>query len=161
MCMCVSVACVCVCGWHVSVACVCVCLWCVCVCGRYVSVCVYGVYGCVRCVYVSVWRGRGCWILWMHCIHSTFWSSFCSLCTIQTLETAHRDNMLHHAACNLVKRPGTMYYLYERESGQQYLSILSPQVSRSVLLPEGGKVRNLFFTPGLPWRLYQGDRESE
>ncbi|XP_076452427.1 uncharacterized protein C1orf50 homolog [Babylonia areolata] len=45
----------------------------------------------------------------------------------KTLETAHRDNMLHHAACNLVKRPGTMYYLYERESGQQYLSILSPQ----------------------------------
>merc|ERR1712087_715757 len=30
-------------------------------------------------------------------------------------------------ACNLVKRPGTMYYLYERTSGQQYLSILSPQ----------------------------------
>ncbi|KAL8562550.1 hypothetical protein ACOMHN_045815 [Nucella lapillus] len=43
------------------------------------------------------------------------------------LEKAHRDNMLHHAACNLVKRPGSMYYLYERESGQQYLSIVSPQ----------------------------------
>ncbi|KAK7087531.1 uncharacterized protein C1orf50 homolog isoform X1 [Littorina saxatilis] len=45
----------------------------------------------------------------------------------KALETASRDNQLHHAACNLVKRPGTMYYLYERESGQQYLSILSPQ----------------------------------
>jgi len=45
----------------------------------------------------------------------------------KTLETAHRDNQLHHAACNIVKKPGTMYYMYERESGQQYLSILSPQ----------------------------------
>lgn len=41
---------------------------------------------------------------------------------------AKRDNMLHHAACNLVKRPGTLYHMYERESGQQYLSIISPEV---------------------------------
>ena len=26
-----------------------------------------------------------------------------------------------------MKKPGTMYYLYERDSGQAYLSILSPQ----------------------------------
>lgn len=45
----------------------------------------------------------------------------------KVLEDARRDNALHHAACNLVKKPGQMYYLYERESGQQYLSILSPQ----------------------------------
>ena len=43
------------------------------------------------------------------------------------LEDAKRDNILHHAACNMVKKPGTMYYMYERESGQKYMSILSPQ----------------------------------
>ena len=36
--------------------------------------------------------------------------------------------MLHHAACNLVKKPGQVYYLYERESGQKYFSLLSPEV---------------------------------
>ena len=46
----------------------------------------------------------------------------------QVLEDAKRDADLHHAACNIVKKPGTMYYLYERESGQKYLSILSPEV---------------------------------
>ncbi|GFS01341.1 C1orf50 homolog [Elysia marginata] len=45
----------------------------------------------------------------------------------KVLEDAKRDASLHHAACNLVKKPGTMYYLYERDSGQAYLSILSPQ----------------------------------
>ncbi|GFO32831.1 hypothetical protein PoB_005933600 [Plakobranchus ocellatus] len=45
----------------------------------------------------------------------------------KVLEDAKRDASLHHAACNLVKRPGTLYYLYERDSGQAYLSILSPQ----------------------------------
>ncbi|XP_055957579.1 uncharacterized protein C1orf50 homolog isoform X2 [Patella vulgata] len=45
----------------------------------------------------------------------------------KVLEEAKRNAMLHHAACNLVKKPGTMYYLYERESGQKYFSILSPQ----------------------------------
>ena len=45
----------------------------------------------------------------------------------RALEEAKRDNELHHAACNIVKRPGTIYHLYRRESGQTYLSILSPQ----------------------------------
>jgi len=43
------------------------------------------------------------------------------------LEEAKRDAELHHAACNLVKMPGTTYHLYERSSGQRYMSILSPQ----------------------------------
>ncbi|XP_069690192.1 uncharacterized protein C1orf50 homolog [Periplaneta americana] len=34
---------------------------------------------------------------------------------------------LHHAACNFRKLPGHIYYLYERPSGQQYLSMLSPE----------------------------------
>jgi len=45
----------------------------------------------------------------------------------KVLEDAKRNASLHHAACNLVKRPGTMYYLYERDSGQGYLSIVSPE----------------------------------
>ncbi|XP_048752460.2 uncharacterized protein C1orf50 homolog [Ostrea edulis] len=45
----------------------------------------------------------------------------------KALEEANRDNRLHHYACNLVKKPGTTYYLYERDSGQKYMSILSPE----------------------------------
>ncbi|XP_073459480.1 uncharacterized protein C1orf50 homolog isoform X2 [Aquarana catesbeiana] len=45
----------------------------------------------------------------------------------RALEDAKRDADLHHAACNVVKKPGNIYYLYERESGQRYFSILSPK----------------------------------
>nr|XP_046167442.1 uncharacterized protein C1orf50 homolog isoform X1 [Oncorhynchus gorbuscha] len=45
----------------------------------------------------------------------------------KVLEDAKKDAELHHAACNVVKKPGNMYYLYERPSGQKYFSILSPQ----------------------------------
>ncbi|XP_038602888.1 uncharacterized protein C1orf50 homolog [Tachyglossus aculeatus] len=45
----------------------------------------------------------------------------------KVLEEARRDADLHHAACNLVKKPGNVYYLYQREGGQRYFSILSPQ----------------------------------
>lgn len=45
----------------------------------------------------------------------------------KVLEEAKRDADLHHAACNIVKKPGNMYYLYERPSGQKYFSIISPQ----------------------------------
>lgn len=50
----------------------------------------------------------------------------------QVLEDAKRDADLHHAACNVVKKPGNMYYLYMRESGQRYFSILSPKVNCSL-----------------------------
>ncbi|XP_033977666.1 uncharacterized protein C1orf50 homolog [Trematomus bernacchii] len=45
----------------------------------------------------------------------------------KVLEDAKRDADLHHAACNIVKKPGNMYYLYERTSGQKYFSIISPK----------------------------------
>ncbi|XP_066493381.1 uncharacterized protein C1orf50 homolog [Tiliqua scincoides] len=45
----------------------------------------------------------------------------------KVLEEANRDANLHHVACNFVKRPGNIYYLYRRESGQRYFSILSPK----------------------------------
>ncbi|XP_055274523.1 uncharacterized protein C1orf50 homolog [Moschus berezovskii] len=44
----------------------------------------------------------------------------------EVLEDACRDADLHHVACNMVKKPGNIYYLYKRESGQQYFSIISP-----------------------------------
>ncbi|ERE83157.1 uncharacterized protein C1orf50 homolog isoform X3 [Cricetulus griseus] len=45
----------------------------------------------------------------------------------KVLEDARRDADLHHVACNMVKKPGNIYYLYQRESGQQYFSIISPE----------------------------------
>lgn len=51
-------------------------------------------------------------------------------CVLQVLEDAKKDAELHHAACNVVKKPGNMYYLYMRESGQRYFSILSPKVNK-------------------------------
>ncbi|XP_069466989.1 uncharacterized protein C1orf50 homolog [Ambystoma mexicanum] len=45
----------------------------------------------------------------------------------KVLEEAKRDADLHHAACNVVKKPGNIYYLYMRTSGQRYFSILSPK----------------------------------
>merc|ERR1712168_752302 len=43
------------------------------------------------------------------------------------LEETKLNADLNHAACNMVKKPGTAYHLYERDTGQKYLSILSPQ----------------------------------
>ena len=37
------------------------------------------------------------------------------------------EKELHQAACNIRKRPGTIYYYYKRDSGQKYLTIMSPQ----------------------------------
>nr|XP_045004849.1 uncharacterized protein C1orf50 homolog isoform X3 [Jaculus jaculus] len=45
----------------------------------------------------------------------------------KVLEEARRDADLHHVPCNMVKKPGNIYYLYRRESGQQYFSIISPE----------------------------------
>ncbi|XP_074790148.1 uncharacterized protein C1orf50 homolog [Natator depressus] len=45
----------------------------------------------------------------------------------KVLDEANRDADLHHVDCNIVKKPGNIYYLYRRESGQRYFSILSPK----------------------------------
>lgn len=45
----------------------------------------------------------------------------------RTLMKARRDDELNHCACNLVRRPGQIYYHYERQSGQKYLSIMHPE----------------------------------
>lgn len=41
------------------------------------------------------------------------------------LKETEVNERLHHAACNFKKSPGTIYHLYERESGQCYFSMLS------------------------------------
>lgn len=46
----------------------------------------------------------------------------------RVLEEARLDDLLHHAACNMKKVPGTVYYLYERQSSQKYMSLIAPQV---------------------------------
>ncbi|XP_050711703.1 uncharacterized protein C1orf50 homolog [Eriocheir sinensis] len=45
----------------------------------------------------------------------------------KVLTEAKTNADLHHVACNLVKKPGNLYHLYRRQSGQRYLSLLSPQ----------------------------------
>ncbi|KAL6260833.1 hypothetical protein P5V15_008511 [Pogonomyrmex californicus] len=43
------------------------------------------------------------------------------------LMEAQRHSKLHHVACNFVKQRGHIYHLYQRESGQLYFSMLSPE----------------------------------
>lgn len=45
------------------------------------------------------------------------------------LVEAKINSQLHHAACNFKKIPGNTYYLYKRQTGQTYFSMLSPKVS--------------------------------
>ncbi|KAK3714900.1 hypothetical protein QZH41_010909 [Actinostola sp. cb2023] len=45
----------------------------------------------------------------------------------KVLQETKRDAELHHAQCNFKKRVGQMYYLYRRDNGSTYFSMLSPQ----------------------------------
>ncbi|PSN53872.1 Uncharacterized protein C0J52_02422 [Blattella germanica] len=45
----------------------------------------------------------------------------------RVLLEAKQSTDLNHAACNFQKRPGQIYHLYERSSGQRYFSMLSPE----------------------------------
>lgn len=45
----------------------------------------------------------------------------------QVMLEARHNNHLHHAACNFKKVPGKIYYLYQKPSGQEYFSMLSPE----------------------------------
>ncbi|KAG8231871.1 hypothetical protein J437_LFUL011776 [Ladona fulva] len=45
----------------------------------------------------------------------------------KVLEEARVNSSLHHAACNFRKVPGRLYHLYQRPSGQNYFSMLSPK----------------------------------
>uniref|UniRef100_A0A2R5LG57 Uncharacterized protein n=1 Tax=Ornithodoros turicata TaxID=34597 RepID=A0A2R5LG57_9ACAR len=43
------------------------------------------------------------------------------------LEEGKRNADLHHAACNFKKVPGSTYYLYRRQAGQKYFSMIKPE----------------------------------
>ncbi|XP_017022492.1 uncharacterized protein C1orf50 homolog [Drosophila kikkawai] len=43
------------------------------------------------------------------------------------LKESNINRELHGAACNFNKKPGQIYHLYQRASGQNYFSMLSPQ----------------------------------
>lgn len=47
---------------------------------------------------------------------------------VDAIAEAKLSKQLNSAACNFVKHPGHTYHLYERASGQKYLSMLSPEV---------------------------------
>ncbi len=42
------------------------------------------------------------------------------------LDTARRDQALHHAQCNFKRIPGKIYHLYMRADGSKYVSMLGP-----------------------------------
>lgn len=46
---------------------------------------------------------------------------------MRVMKEAKLNADLNHAACNMVKKPGNFYHLYQRDSGQKYLSIISPK----------------------------------
>ncbi|XP_022668456.1 uncharacterized protein C08B11.9-like isoform X2 [Varroa jacobsoni] len=46
---------------------------------------------------------------------------------ISVLESAQRDQKLHEVQCSFRKAPGQIYHLYEKSTGKQYFSMLSPQ----------------------------------
>lgn len=48
------------------------------------------------------------------------------------LEESEKSMNLHKAACNFRKVPGSIYHLYQRDSGQNYLSMLSPEVKSTM-----------------------------
>lgn len=58
----------------------------------------------------------------------------------RVLEEAQEHANLHHVPCNFVKKPGNLYHLYKRSSGQRYFSMLSPKVSFPDLLLHCGIV---------------------
>eukprot|EP01135_Chromosphaera_perkinsii_P001680 Nk52_evm57s208 gene=Nk52_evmTU57s208 len=44
----------------------------------------------------------------------------------EIIETAQKDALLHRAECNLVKKKGCVYHLYERSNGTSFFSLISP-----------------------------------
>lgn len=47
---------------------------------------------------------------------------------VDILKEVEKNKMLHGAACNFAKKPGHVYHLYQRSTGQNYFSMISPQV---------------------------------
>ncbi|XP_049796507.1 uncharacterized protein C1orf50 homolog [Schistocerca nitens] len=62
----------------------------------------------------------------------------------RVLSEAAQSHRLHHAACNFRKAPGSVYHLYRRPSGQEYLSMLAPQEWGPKGPPAGHEFRGSF-----------------
>ncbi|XP_069171491.1 uncharacterized protein C1orf50 homolog isoform X2 [Procambarus clarkii] len=45
----------------------------------------------------------------------------------KVLQEAKENADLHHIPCNFVKKPGNIYHIYRRQSGQKYFSIINPK----------------------------------
>uniref|UniRef100_A0A915BWQ5 DUF2452 domain-containing protein n=4 Tax=Parascaris TaxID=6254 RepID=A0A915BWQ5_PARUN len=45
----------------------------------------------------------------------------------RVLRDAERDDDLHRVACNFKKVPGSTYYLYRKNNGNRFFSMISPQ----------------------------------
>lgn len=45
----------------------------------------------------------------------------------EILEDAARNSELHNVPCNFVKVPGSIYHLYQRQSGEKFWSMISPE----------------------------------
>lgn len=43
------------------------------------------------------------------------------------LSNASKDSELHKIHCNFVKKPGQIYYIYERPTGEKFWSMISPE----------------------------------
>merc|ERR1711994_81196 len=51
------------------------------------------------------------------------------------LEEANLNAELHHIACNFKKVPGKIYYVYKRDNGKHYMSMISPEVMKHTFNP--------------------------
>jgi hypothetical protein len=65
------------------------------------------------------------------------------------LEEIRSSQNLHRVACNFVKKVGHTYHLYEREDGERYLSLLSPDDWRSA--PPHAHVGSFRLEPDMTW----------
>lgn len=45
----------------------------------------------------------------------------------KVLEEAQRDTEINHMACNFKRIPGKIYYIYKRNNGKKYMSMISPE----------------------------------
>jgi len=46
----------------------------------------------------------------------------------KVLEEADSSARLHRINCNFKKIPGKIYYVYKKENGEEYMSMISPEV---------------------------------
>ncbi|XP_049770012.1 uncharacterized protein C1orf50 homolog isoform X2 [Schistocerca cancellata] len=75
----------------------------------------------------------------------------------RVLSEAAQSHRLHHAACNFRKAPGSVYHLYRRPSGQEYLSMLAPQFLEDILTRDGDDLRKTTLQSKIEGRRPRGE----